>query len=318
VKEFNHLEELLSCHFGNKVEHNSLHKLAEMTSSGLDWRGLKRLKSKKPASSSKLSIVGAVGQPEWQATEVEAPKEDQQKAKVLRRNKRTKTTLEFDPQARKAFLTGFRKRKEERRKKAREKAEKEAKEEVRMGVKNSLKITFFCKVRRARETARARLSAAKSNEGYTSSSHRVLPEVEHLLKADTEPQETDFGTCEASVVQLDLATDAEKARRRENEGEDEEEVRVHFLHKGVVLNRRLLQVKKTTATLTKKADSKAVNRMAQKNLAKSAKARKAKRVLASSSSSGGSSSGKGRARNQNRQRKGKRDRHHHPMKAKKK
>ncbi len=48
-----------------------------------------------------------------------------------RRNKSTKTSIEFNPEKRRQFLTGFRKRKEERRRKAREKIHKDAKEEVK-------------------------------------------------------------------------------------------------------------------------------------------------------------------------------------------
>ncbi len=47
------------------------------------------------------------------------------------RNRSTKTSISFDPQKRRDFLTGFRRRKEERRKKAREQIHKDAKEEVK-------------------------------------------------------------------------------------------------------------------------------------------------------------------------------------------
>ncbi len=47
------------------------------------------------------------------------------------RNKSTKTSIEFDPEKRRQFLTGFRKRKEERRKKAREQIHRDAKEEIK-------------------------------------------------------------------------------------------------------------------------------------------------------------------------------------------
>ena len=46
-------------------------------------------------------------------------------------NKKTKTSITFDPSARKDFLTGFRRRKQERRKKAAEKMERQLKEEVK-------------------------------------------------------------------------------------------------------------------------------------------------------------------------------------------
>ena len=47
------------------------------------------------------------------------------------KNRSTKTSIVFDEAARTEFLTGFRKRKEERRKKAKEQREKEAKEEIK-------------------------------------------------------------------------------------------------------------------------------------------------------------------------------------------
>ena len=46
-------------------------------------------------------------------------------------NKSTKTSVVFDPSARKEFLTGFRRRKQERRKKAAEKMERQLKEEIK-------------------------------------------------------------------------------------------------------------------------------------------------------------------------------------------
>ena len=46
-------------------------------------------------------------------------------------NKTTKTSIVFDPSARKEFLTGFRRRKQERRKKAAEKMDRQLKEEIK-------------------------------------------------------------------------------------------------------------------------------------------------------------------------------------------
>ena len=43
----------------------------------------------------------------------------------------TKTTITFDPEKRKEFLTGFKKRKEERRRKAREQLKEELKKEIK-------------------------------------------------------------------------------------------------------------------------------------------------------------------------------------------
>ncbi len=58
-------------------------------------------------------------------------KEGSKKKPHKPRNKSTKTSVVFDESARKDFLTGFRRRKNERRKKAMEKMEKKFKEEVK-------------------------------------------------------------------------------------------------------------------------------------------------------------------------------------------
>ena len=78
------------------------------------------------------------------------------------KNKGKKTTITFSEASRKDFLTGFRKRKNERRKKAKEQLEKEYKEEVR----------------KAKQKARDDVVNAKS----TGASHQILPEIEHLIK----------------------------------------------------------------------------------------------------------------------------------------
>ena len=46
-------------------------------------------------------------------------------------NKKNKTRVVFDPAARKEFLTGFKKRKDERRKKWNDKVQKDLKEEIK-------------------------------------------------------------------------------------------------------------------------------------------------------------------------------------------
>jgi|FrelakmetLWP11LW_1041352.scaffolds.fasta_scaffold364936_1 ribosomal RNA-processing protein 17 len=47
------------------------------------------------------------------------------------KNRSTKTAIVFDETARTEYLTGFRKRKDERRKKAKEQMEKEVKDELK-------------------------------------------------------------------------------------------------------------------------------------------------------------------------------------------
>ena len=51
--------------------------------------------------------------------------------KRVAKNRSTKTAIVFDEAARTEYLTGFRKRKEERRKKAKEQIEKEVKDEIK-------------------------------------------------------------------------------------------------------------------------------------------------------------------------------------------
>ena len=82
--------------------------------------------------------------------------------KINKKNKSNKTSIVFDESSRKDFLTGFRKRKNERRKKAKEQIEKEFREEVR----------------KAKQKARDDVINAKA----TGASHQILPEVEHLIQ----------------------------------------------------------------------------------------------------------------------------------------
>ena len=79
-----------------------------------------------------------------------------------KKNKSNKTSVVFNEASRKDFLTGFRKRKNERRKKAKDQLEKEYKEEVR----------------RAKQKARDDVIHSKA----TGASHQILPEVEHLIR----------------------------------------------------------------------------------------------------------------------------------------
>lgn len=58
------------------------------------------------------------------------------------KNKATKTSIVFDVGARKEFLTGFRKRKNERRRKAKEQLEREVKEEIKRAKWVMMTCTF--------------------------------------------------------------------------------------------------------------------------------------------------------------------------------
>ena len=64
-------------------------------------------------------------------------------------NKKNKTTVVFDENARKEFLTGFRKRKDERRKQWKEKVERQLKNEMKkIKAETKLKVrhTSFCEI----------------------------------------------------------------------------------------------------------------------------------------------------------------------------
>ncbi len=143
--------------------------------------------------------------------EEEGPPSGSHPKRKAPRNRTTKTSIEFDPEKRRQFLTGFRRRKEERRRKAREKIHMDAREEVR----------------RAREDARkrAREIAEMRGGGGTSSSHRVVPEIEHLLpqveKEEEEKGEVrDFGSHTVSVTHLGSLAIVGKEAGEENEAEE--------------------------------------------------------------------------------------------------
>jgi len=101
-----------------------------------------------------------------------------------KKNKSNKTSVVFNEASRKDFLTGFRKRKNERRKKAKDQLEKEYKEEVR----------------RAKQKAREDVNHSKA----TGASHQILPEIEHLIQGDYVSNSTteDYGTHTVSVTHL--------------------------------------------------------------------------------------------------------------------
>ena len=86
----------------------------------------------------------------------------EKKNKIAKTKKRNKTSIVFNEASRKEFLTGFRKRKNERRRKANEQLEKEYKNEIR----------------------KAKLKAKEDviNARETSVSHQIVPEIEHLIQ----------------------------------------------------------------------------------------------------------------------------------------
>lgn len=155
------------------------------------------------------------------------------------KNKGKKTTITFSEASRKDFLTGFRKRKNERRKKAKEQLEKEYKEEVR----------------KAKQKARDDVVNAKS----TGASHQILPEIEHLIKGDvvSESKTEDYGTHMVSVTHLNGFGRAESPIDKDS-GDDASEY-TKDEDQGY---------RKGTSYHLAKADMKNINRLATKKISK--------------------------------------------------
>ena len=86
----------------------------------------------------------------------------EKKNRKIKINKRNKTSIVFNEASRKEFLTGFRKRKNERRKRANDQLEKEYKNEVRKA-----------KIKAREDVIGANTSGASS---------QIVPEIEHLVK----------------------------------------------------------------------------------------------------------------------------------------
>merc|ERR1711934_947022 len=117
---------------------------------------------------------------------------------------RKKTEVIFDESKRADFLTGFRKRKDERRKRAKTEFEKKLKDEIKS----------------AKEKAKTDMNEIQS------ASHRVVPEIEHLLKSAVSTNIHDLGSHTVSVTHLDLDQKREESQSEESEeseAESEEE-----------------------------------------------------------------------------------------------
>merc|ERR1712029_942989 len=123
-------------------------------------------------------------------------------------NKSTKKAIVFDEKKRKEFLTGFRKRKDERRKKWNEKVERNLKEEIK----------------RIKEQTRAKIERSKGNK-----SNVIVPEVAHLINSDlASTSTTEFDTASVTVTTLDNLSDiaapwrVEQKKKEEEENDDDE------------------------------------------------------------------------------------------------
>jgi ribosomal RNA-processing protein 17 len=98
-------------------------------------------------------------------------------------NRKNKLRVVFDENARKDFLTGFRKRKDERRKKA--------KEQIKLNLKNEIK--------KIKSESRTKLDKVK-----VSKAHSIVPEIAHLINSEAaDVSFTDFGTHSVAVTTLD-------------------------------------------------------------------------------------------------------------------
>jgi len=111
---------------------------------------------------------------------------------------RQKSEVVFDESKRTDFLTGFRKRKDERRKRAKTEFEKKLKDEIKL----------------AKEKAKTDVKEIQS------ASHRVVPEIEHLLKSALSTNIHDLGSHTVSVTHLDLDQKKDQSESEESEESD--------------------------------------------------------------------------------------------------
>jgi ribosomal RNA-processing protein 17 len=120
-------------------------------------------------------------------------------------NKKTKTKIVFDENARKDFLTGFRKRKDERRKAWKEKIDKQLKNEIK----------------KMKHQTREKLE--KGGMSKKNSSHQIVPEVAHLINSDlARTTVTEINGASVSVTSIDSLKPWHDTARSDS-SEDEEE-----------------------------------------------------------------------------------------------
>merc|ERR1712025_847528 len=134
------------------------------------------------------------------------------KSKSGEKKVKKKTEIVFDESKRRDFLTGFRKRKEERRQKAKVEHETKIKAEIKL----------------AKEKAKEKAEKPKS------ASHQIVPEIEHLLENTTNHTDVhDLGSHTVSVTHFDLDKKLPQSESEEEEennpsksSEDEDEAEV--------------------------------------------------------------------------------------------
>eukprot|EP00088_Acartia_fossae_P065381 TRINITY_DN8060_c0_g1_i1.p1 TRINITY_DN8060_c0_g1~~TRINITY_DN8060_c0_g1_i1.p1 ORF type:complete len:247 (-),score=79.68 TRINITY_DN8060_c0_g1_i1:21-740(-) len=124
-------------------------------------------------------------------------------SKIKRRiNRENKLRIVFDENARKTFLTGFKKRKDERRKKAKEEIE----------------IRLKAEIQKIKSETKEKLEKAKKGKA-----HQIVPEIAHLIETNqTETAVTDFGSHSVSVTTLDSLDKLSAPWRRKEEEEDDD------------------------------------------------------------------------------------------------
>merc|ERR1711874_202182 len=129
-------------------------------------------------------------------------------------NKKTKKSIVFDEKKRKEFLTGFKKRKDERRKKWNEKVERDLKNEIK----------------KIKEETRAKMEKSAGNK-----SNQICPEIAHLINTEqanttvkqidnTSVTVTTFDSLQAATApwKLDLNQKDESEEEEEEDQEEEE------------------------------------------------------------------------------------------------
>merc|ERR1711997_710005 len=115
-----------------------------------------------------------------------------------RGGKKKKSEIVFDESKRRDFLTGFRKRKQERRNRAKLEFEKKLKDEIKV----------------AKEKAKQNRNPFGTE--IRSASHLPAPEIEHLLDNTVSTNIHDLGSHTVSVTHLDL----DKRRKKSDESEN--------------------------------------------------------------------------------------------------
>lgn len=119
-------------------------------------------------------------------------------------NKKNKTRVVFDESARKEFLTGFRKRKDERRRQWKEKVDRQLKNEIK----------------KIKGETQAKVEKGMSK---TNSSNHIVPEVAHLINSNlADTTVSDCGDASVTITTLDSLQAVATPWRQESDNESSE------------------------------------------------------------------------------------------------